>query len=117
MNIQFENIPPEGYVYLAVSVVVALFVDYAVVRFGLDFLKPATRSVFWLGRVGKLVSFTGWVLFLNNYWYGTYLEPGKPVPSMISAAEWAIVGLMLLFAFTTYPRASAVAQEKRGLRA
>src|SRR4051812_13192388 len=104
MNIDFSKIPPEGYILLAVSVIAAICADYAIMKFGLDFLKPASAYAFLLGRVGKLVSFVGWVLFINNYWYPQFLGQAQPMPGFLPMVEWGLVAVMAVLAFTTYPR-------------
>jgi len=100
----FNLITPEGYVFLALSLVGAIFLDWAVVKFGLDFLRPASAYVFLIGRAGKLVSFIAWFLFVSSYWYPHYLSQDQPIPGLYTAVGWGLVALMAILAFTTLPR-------------
>ncbi len=116
----FSRITPEGYIFLAASLVVAVVADHAIVRFGLDFAKPASRSAFVLGRVGKLAALVGWLVFFNSYWYPQHLSQDQPLPAWAVPLEWVVVAALALFAFTSYPRpavAAAARPVKGGSRA
>ena len=108
----FSNVTNEGWIYLGASIVIAIIADYAVLKIGLDFFRPASRYVVWMARLGKLAAVIGWMLFFNGYWYPTFLgEEGMPLPSYVNITEWAVLGIMLLVAIVSFPRVSAGAQK------
>jgi hypothetical protein len=116
----FSQLAPEGIGYLIASLVAAVAADFAIVKVGLDFFKPASRYAFLVGRVGKLAALAGWIVFFNRYWFPEHLSTGQPLPGWASLLQWVILGAAALLAFTTYPRyspAPAVAAsgpQKRG---
>lgn len=97
----------EPYVWLSVSVLVAILVDYLVVRVLLDVVRPVTAYVFWVGRAGKLVSLLAWSLFVTKFWYPKFMNQGEPLPSMGNAIQWAIIGVVALLAAASVPRGGA----------
>lgn len=94
----------EPYVWLSVSVLVAILLDYLIVRVLLDVVRPVTAYVFWVGRAGKLVSLLVWCMFVTRFWYPKYMTQGETVPSMVNAVQWAIVGVVALLAAASIPR-------------
>lgn len=98
------SIPPVGWALFAVSFVLAIVVDVALVRLLLDFVQPTSAYVFWMGRVGKVMGMAAWVLYVNLFWYPQFLGAGRPVPQLISALEWGVVAVVAMVAIATYPR-------------
>jgi len=103
---QLANIPPTGWALFALSFVVAIVVDVALVRLLLDFLRPTSAYVFAMGRVGKIAGVVAWVLYVNHFWYPQYLGRGQAAPQLISALGWGIVAVVVMMALTTFPRLS-----------
>jgi hypothetical protein len=98
------NLPPIAYAWLALAFLIAIVVDYAVVRILLDFLRPTSAYVFWMGRAGKVAGLAAWVLYINHFWYPQFLGAGTPMPQLISVAEWSAVGVLAFVAVATQPR-------------
>ena len=98
------DVSPTGWIILALSLVAAVIVDLAIARFGMEIFKPPSAYIFWIGRAGKVAAALAWVSFFTGYWYPEHVSKGQPVPGMIKAAGWAVIGVLLLLAFATLPR-------------
>ncbi|MCC2671902.1 MAG: hypothetical protein K0Q72_4373 [Armatimonadetes bacterium] len=98
------NLQPIAYAWLALAFLIAVVVDFVVVRILLDFLRPTSAYVFWIGRAGKIAGLAAWVLYVNMFWYPQYLGAGAPMPQLISVAEWSCVGVLAFVALATQPR-------------
>ena len=98
------NLQPIAYAWLALAFVLAVVVDYAVVRILLDFLRPTSAYVFWIGRAGKIAGLAAWVIYINHFWYPNFLGNGLPMPQLISVAEWSAVGVLGFMALASQPR-------------
>ncbi len=105
------------YLWLAGSLLMVILVDYGVTRLMLEFVRPASSSAFWAGRVGKLAGLVAWVGFFNTFWYPTYMAPAafgdQPVeiPEMIRWAETGVFVALLVIAAVTLPRGARVRGE------
>lgn len=100
----FQNVQPVGWVLLALSFLGAVLVDYGCHRLLLEFLRPPSAWIFWVGRVGKIAGLLAWIYFFNCFWYPQILGGGQTLPTMVSTAETATVVLVTLFALLTVPR-------------
>lgn len=99
------NFPPEAYAWLAGSFVVAILVDFAVVRLLFEFAKPVSAYVFWIGRAGKLAGLIAWVIFFNQLFYARYLVPaGQEVPQPVNLVEWSVIAVVAVVAAATHPK-------------
>lgn len=99
------NLPPEAYAWLAGSFVVAILIDFLVVRLLFEVVKPASAYVFWIGRAGKLAGLIAWVLFFNQLFYARYLlPPGQAVPQALSLLEWSVIAVLGVVAAATHPK-------------
>lgn len=94
----------EPYVWLSVSILVAILLDYLVVRLLLDVMRPVTAYVFWVGRAGKLVSLIVWCMFVTRFWFPKYMSQVQVPASMINAVQWATIGVVVLLAVASIPR-------------
>jgi hypothetical protein len=99
------NIQGVAWGILAGSLLVAVIVDWAVVQLLLEFLKPTSAYVFWIGRAGKIAAVVAWVLFFNEFWYPQFVSSVQPVPGWGTALEWGLVAVLGIAAFATLPRA------------
>ena len=99
------NLPPEAFAWLAGSFVVAILVDFLVVRLLFEALKPASAYVFWIGRAGKLAGLIAWVLFFNRLFYARYfLSTGQEIPRAINLTEWSLIAILAVVAVATHPK-------------
>ena len=98
------NISSDGYIALGLSIVVAVLVDLAVFRVLLEFLRPASRYLFWAGRASKIAAASAWAVYLNNSWYPAFLGAGAELPALVGAAELAMLGALLVMAAVSFPR-------------
>jgi len=99
------NFPPEAYAWLTGSFVVAILVDFVVVRLLFEVAKPTSAYVFWIGRAGKLAGLIAWVLFFNQLFYAPYfLKPGEVVPQVVNLTEWSVIAVIAVIAAATHPR-------------
>lgn len=102
----FANLPPEAYAWLAGSFVVAILVDFLVVRLLFEVLKPASAYVFWIGRAGKLAGLIAWVIFFNRLFYARYfLAAGQEIPQVLNLVEWSLIAVLTVVAVATHPKA------------
>lgn len=111
----FSLVPPFAWGILAVSIVLAIVLEGALVQIMLEVVKPVSKYVFIVARIGKLAAMVGWFVFFNLYWFQTYLANDRPMPTYIPLIEWVFVGIFIVLAFTTMPRlqARAVAAASR----
>ena len=105
------NLPPEAYAYLGVSLLAAVLLDYALVRLCLELLRPPSMYLFLVGRVGKLLSAFAWIYFFHSFWYPQFVAGGGQPPGPLVAAAYAFLGVMLLLAVVTLPRAPRASRE------
>lgn len=100
------NLPPEAWVWLVLSLILAVAIDYGIVRTLSDVLRPITHWVFLIGRLGKLVSLGAWVYFFLTVWAPRYLvSPRELLPEWVTWAGWGLLGLAFAFAVASTPRA------------
>lgn len=100
------NLPPEAWVWLGISVVLAGTIDYWIVRFLSDLLRPITHWVFLIGRLGKLTSLGAWIYFFNTVWAPRYLVSSREIlPEWVPMVGWGVLGAVFLAALATTPRA------------
>ena len=102
------QISSNGYIALAVSLVVAFLIDYAVLRLLLETLRPAYAHVFLAGRISKLAAALVWAIYIHRFWYPEYLGAGQPAPPTVAAAAATVLGILLLAALVTSPRLDPV---------
>ena len=100
----------ERWLWLVLSLIGAVVLDFAVVRLALEFGRPTSTWAFWAGRAGKLTAVLAWVIFFNSFWYPRYLVPpadegfAVSIPDWIKWTETGVLLGMLVLAFVTLPR-------------
>ena len=100
----FSIVPPFAWGMLAVSVILAVILEGALVQIMLEVVRPVSKYIFIVARLGKLAALVGWFAFFNLYWFPNYLANERPMPSYIPLAEWVIGGIVAVLAFSTMPR-------------
>ncbi len=96
------NISSDGYIALGVSVLVAVLLDFAVLRLFIEFLRPASVYLFWGGRAGKIVAVTAWFLYVTNSWFPMFT--GAEASSTVGGAGWVVIAGMAVAAALSFPR-------------
>ncbi len=109
----FSLVPPFAWGILAASVVLAFVLEGALVQIMLEVVRPVSKYVFIVARLGKVAALVGWFAFVNLYFYPTYLANDRPMPSYIPLVEWILVGIMAVLAFTTMPKLNRAAAAAR----
>lgn len=100
----FSLVPPFAWGILAASIILAIVLEGALVQILLEVVRPVSKYIFLVARVGKLAAMVGWFAFFNLYWFQTYLANDRPMPTYIPLIEWVLVGIFIVLAFTTMPR-------------
>ena len=101
------------YPWLAGSLLAAVVVDWVIARVLMELLRPASGWVFWIGRTSKLLTVVLWLVFFNSFLYPRFFG-GAEVPPTVIAIQAAVVGLLLLAAFVTLPRATRRLRDSNG---
>ncbi|MBM3460118.1 MAG: hypothetical protein FJX77_16485 [Armatimonadetes bacterium] len=92
-----------GWGLLGASLLLAVVVDYLVVRVLLELLRPTARYAALIGRLGKLAACGLWLTFFNTYWHPRHLSAGSSLSPGLRLAEIGGMGLVVLLALASYP--------------
>ena len=96
------NISSDGYIALGVSVLVAMLLDFTVLRLFVQFLRPASVYLFWAGRAGKLVAATVWLLYFTGSWHPMFA--GTEASPAVGSVGWVVIAVLVVLAAVSFPR-------------
>ena len=96
------NISTDGYIALGVSLLVAMLLDFTVLRLFVQFLRPASVYLFWGGRAGKLIAATAWLLYFTSSWYPMFAH--TEAPPAVGGVGWVVIAALVVLAAISFPR-------------